>query len=95
MQLRPRPFFCAALLACGHSAQPPPAVTATIGPLGGVVQVPDGPALNIVPGALAADTAITVQAQSSSPSGALSTVYDMGIVDGRGVPRSVTPHFRN
>jgi hypothetical protein len=40
---------------------------------GGVVQVPGGPALNIVPGALSAETTISVQARTSAPSGALST----------------------
>ncbi len=77
MRLRACQLTCSLLIACGHSA-PPPATTATIGPLGGVVQVPGGPALNIVPGALSAETTISVQARTSAPSGALSTVYDFG-----------------
>ena len=61
---------------CGLSGSPP--TTATVGALGGVVQVPNGPTLAIVPNALAADTVITVTARSTRQAGALSTVYDFG-----------------
>jgi hypothetical protein len=66
------------VVGCGGSARPPDAAatTVTIGASGGVMLVPNGPALAIVPGALSADTAITVRARTSSVAGALSTVYD-------------------
>jgi hypothetical protein len=67
----------ALLIGCGGNSRPaPPATTATIGPLGGVMQMPGGPTLAVVPDALAADTQITIRARSSGASGALSTVYD-------------------
>ena len=78
MQVRARFLFVAVLVGCGGASKTPegPATTATIGPLGGVVQMPGGPTLAIVPNALAAETAITVRARSSGAPGALSTVYD-------------------
>jgi hypothetical protein len=69
----------ALLVGCGGSSKTPsvpPATTVTVGALGGVIQIPNGPSLAIVPDALAADTAITVTPRTSTVSGALSTVYD-------------------
>lgn len=64
---------CGGTSGAGTNVQP---TTVTIGALGGVIQVPNGPSLAIVPGSLAADTAITVTPRTASVSGALSTVYD-------------------
>jgi len=66
-------------IGCGGGSKTPvvqEGTTVTIGALGGVIQVPGGPALAIVPGALSADTAITITPRTGSVSGALSTVYD-------------------
>jgi hypothetical protein len=76
MKLRWSTLACAVVIGCGGGSGAPPKTSATIGPLGGVVQVPGGPTLNIVPNALSIDTLIAVQARSSAPAGALSTVYD-------------------
>ena len=77
MRVHRRLAVVALLIGCGGSKSGRgPATTATIGPLGGVMQVPGGPTLAIVPNALSADTQITVRARSSSVAGALSTVYD-------------------
>jgi hypothetical protein len=71
MKLRWSTLACAVFIGCGGGSGAPPKTTATIGPLGGVVQVPGGPTLNIVPNALSTDTLIAVQARSSAPAGAL------------------------
>ncbi|HZX93444.1 MAG TPA: hypothetical protein VFE90_02935 [Myxococcales bacterium] len=76
MTARSLALSCIVLVACGGGQTTPPATSTTIGPLGGVVQMPSGPALNIVAGALQADTTITVRARSSAPGDALSTVYE-------------------
>ncbi len=87
--LRLGALACAVLIGCGGHSSAPQKTTATVGPLGGVVQVPGGPALNIVPNALSTDTLITVQARSASPAGALSTIYDFG-PDGLSLARPAT-----
>ena len=90
--LRLGALACAVLIGCGGSSSSPPSppkTTATIGPLGGVVQVPGGPTLNIVPNALPTETLITIQARPSTPAGALSTVYDFG-PEGLAFARPVT-----
>lgn len=68
-------FVVVAMVGCGGGSQSTP-TTATIGPLGGVIQVPGGPTLAIVPDALAANTLITVRQRASGLPGAISTVYD-------------------
>jgi hypothetical protein len=75
MQMRACAFVVVAMVGCGGGSQSTP-TTATIGPLGGVVQVPGGPTLAIVPDALAANTLITVRPRASGLPGAISTVYD-------------------
>ena len=53
--------------------------SATIGAKGGTVTLSGGPTLTIPPGALSADTTITITALSDQPtSGALSPVYQFG-----------------
>ncbi len=80
MQMRAGCLAVVALVGCGGGTKKTGGVatTATIGPLGGVVQMPGGPTLAIVPNALTADTTITVQARTTGLAGALSTVYDFG-----------------
>lgn len=89
MRLRPCALACIVFVSCGGSPPAGQKITATIGPSGGVVQVPNGPALNIVPGSLPADTLITIQQRTSAPSGALSTAWDFG-PDGLALARAAT-----
>ena len=81
MDARFSALTCSVLIGCGGHPAAPQKTTATIGPRGGVVQVPGGPALNIVPNALASDTVITVQPHGSAPADALSTSYDISPAD--------------
>ena len=55
-----------------------PSASSTIGTAGGTVTSTDGLAtLTISPGALSADTAITIAPATSVPSGAIGTAYDI------------------
>jgi len=72
------------MVACGGgggggSQDTQDSVTKTVGAAGGTVSLPGGPSLAIPPGALGADTAITIQRSATAPpTGAVTALFQFG-----------------
>src|ERR1700716_2896525 len=81
MKARSGALACVVCMSCGGHSPAPQKASATIGRLGGVVQIPGGPALNIVADALSAETVITIESRASGVAGALSTASHNGPAD--------------
>lgn len=70
-----------AALACGggHGDEVLRSTAQNIGAAGGIVSMSEGPTITIPPGALAADTTVTVsQMSAAAPSGAISPLFRFG-----------------
>ena len=87
------PVWLAALVACGGGKKAPPPDPNSIGAAGGVVSAAGGPSVTIPPGALPAQTTITIEETAlATPDGALTSVYRFG-PDGTVFAKPVTVAF--